>query len=166
MRFDLHCHTTASDGGLSPKELVMRAENMQVDVLAITDHDTTAGIEQAQASAKHLQVIPGTEISCAWHAFDIHVVGLNLDIAHQGLQQQLSLQREKRELRAQEMGRRLAKAGIDGVYQQAKQLAGSAPITRSHFANVLVERGLATSFNKVFDKYLSRGNTAMYPITG
>ena len=163
MRFDLHCHTTASDGGLSPKELVMRAENMQVDVLAITDHDTTAGIEQAQASAKHLQVIPGTEISCAWHAFDIHVVGLNLDIAHQGLQQQLSLQREKRELRAQEMGRRLAKAGIDGVYQQAKQLAGSAPITRSHFANVLVERGLATSFNKVFDKYLSRGNIGYVP---
>ncbi|WP_163135129.1 PHP domain-containing protein [Agarivorans sp. Alg241-V36] len=163
MRFDLHCHTTASDGGLSPTEIVMRAENMQVDVLAITDHDTTAGIAEAQASAKHLQIITGTEISTAWHAFDIHIVGLNLDITHQGLQEQLLEQRDKREVRAKEMSRRLAKAGIDNVYEDAKQIAGSAPITRSHFAKVLVERGIAANFNKVFDKYLSRGNTGYVP---
>jgi predicted metal-dependent phosphoesterase TrpH len=163
MRFDLHCHTTASDGGLSPTEIVMRAENMQVDVLAITDHDTTAGIAEAQACAKHLQIITGTEISTAWHAFDIHIVGLNLDIAHQGLQEQLLEQRDKREVRAKEMSRRLAKAGIDNVYADAKQIAGSAPITRSHFAKVLVERGIAANFNKVFDKYLSRGNTGYVP---
>ncbi|MGY5452963.1 RNase RNM [Agarivorans sp. MS3-6] len=163
MRFDLHCHTTASDGGLSPKEIVMRAENMQVDVLAITDHDTTAGVAEAQANAKHLQIIAGTEISTAWHAFDIHVVGLNLDTSHQGLQDNLLQQRDKREIRALEMSRRLDKVGIVDVYTQAKQLAGSAPLTRSHFAKVLIERGVAANFNKVFDKYLSRGNTGYVP---
>ncbi|GDY28240.1 RNase RNM [Agarivorans sp. Toyoura001] len=163
MRFDLHCHTTASDGGLTPTEIVMRAENMQVDVLAITDHDTTDGVAEAKASAKHLQIIAGTEISTAWHAFDIHVVGLNLDTSNSLLQQHLLEQRDKREIRAKEMSRRLEKAGIDGVYSEAKRLAGTAPITRSHFAKVLIERGIASSFNKVFDKYLSRGNTGYVP---
>ncbi|BEU03831.1 phosphatase [Agarivorans sp. OAG1] len=163
MRFDLHCHTTASDGGLSPTEIVMRAENMQVDVLAITDHDTTAGIAEAKANAKHVQIITGTEISTAWHAFDIHIVGLNIDVTSTELQRHLAEQRDKREVRAQEMNLRLAKAGIHDVYSDAKQLAGNAPITRSHFAKVLVERGIAANFNKVFDKYLSRGNTGYVP---
>ncbi|WP_432453816.1 MULTISPECIES: RNase RNM [unclassified Agarivorans] len=163
MRFDLHSHTTASDGGLTPEELVMRAENMQVEMLAITDHDTTDGIAAAQAQAKHLELIAGTEISTAWHAFDIHIVGLNIDITNPVLQQQLLVQREKREIRAIEMGKRLAKAGIEQVYEQAKVLSGKAPITRSHFARVLVERGLASNFNKVFDKYLRRGNIGYVP---
>ncbi|WP_026972320.1 PHP domain-containing protein [Aliagarivorans marinus] len=163
MLIDLHSHTTASDGGLTPQELVFRAENKQLALLAITDHDTTDGVALAQKTASKLTIVPGTEISTAWHAFDIHIVGLNIDLDNAVLQAALTEQREKREQRAVEMGRRLAKAGYPDVYEEAKQVAGSAPVTRSHFAKVLVRRGVADNPAKVFDKFLRRGNTGYVP---
>ncbi|MFT6926055.1 MAG: putative metal-dependent phosphoesterase TrpH [Psychromonas sp.] len=167
MLIDLHSHTKASDGQLTPKELVMRAANRQVNILAITDHDTVDGLAEAQQTIidnqLKLTLINGIEITTNWLNHEIHVVGVNIDPLHPGLSELIKLQKEKRETRAIEMGSRLAKAKIPGVYEGAKTLAGDGAITRAHFARYLVETGVAPTFQKVFDKYLSRGNTGYVP---
>ncbi|MEJ6078220.1 PHP domain-containing protein [Vibrio sp. 1-Bac 57] len=167
MLIDLHSHTKASDGQLTPSELVQRAENRQVHFLAITDHDTVDGLVEASQYIKDnnlkLQLINGIEVTTNWLNHEIHVVGVNIDPEHPELIKLIEIQKEKREQRAMEMGRRLAKANIDNVYEGAKALAGDGAITRAHFARYLVEIGVAPTFPKVFDKYLSRGNTGYVP---
>jgi len=167
MLIDLHSHTKASDGQLTPSELVQRAENRQVHVLAITDHDTVDGLAEAaayiQEKALKLTLINGIEVTTDWLNHEIHVVGVNIDPGHPALIELIEIQKEKREARAKEMGRRLAKANIPGVYEGAKLLAGEGAITRAHFARYMVEQGVAPTFPKVFDKYLSRGNTGYVP---
>lgn len=167
MLIDLHSHTKASDGQLTPSELVQRAENRQVHFLAITDHDTVDGLVEASDYIKDnnlkLQLINGIEVTSNWLNHEIHVVGLNIDPTYPALIELIELQKNKRELRAIEMGRRLAKASIPGVYEGAKALSGEGAITRAHFARYLVEIGAAPTFQKVFDKYLSRGNTGYVP---
>jgi len=167
MLIDLHSHTKASDGQLTPSELVQRAENRQVHFLAITDHDTIDGLTEAsqyiQDNDLKLQLINGIEVTSNWLNHEIHVVGLNIDPTHSALSELIEIQKHKREQRAIEMGRRLAKANIENVYEGAKALAGDGAITRAHFARYLVEIGVAPTFPKVFDKYLSRGNTGYVP---
>ncbi|AGH80731.1 phosphotransferase domain-containing protein [Psychromonas sp. CNPT3] len=167
MLIDLHSHSTASDGQLTPQELVIRAANRQVDILALTDHDTIDGLAPAHKAIADLglkiKLINGIEITTNWLNHEIHVVGVNIDVQHQALSELILLQKEKREIRALEMGRRLAKANIEGVYEGAKALAGEGAITRAHFARYLVEQGVAPTFVKVFDKYLSRGNIGYVP---
>jgi len=167
MLIDLHSHTKASDGQLTPSELVQRAENRQVHVLAITDHDTVDGLAEAtayiQEKALKLTLINGIEVTTNWLNHEIHVVGVNIDPTHPALIALIATQKEKREARAQEMGRRLAKANIPNVYEGAKALAGDGAITRAHFARYMVELGVAPTFPKIFDKYLSRGNTGYVP---
>ncbi|WP_019613303.1 RNase RNM [Psychromonas ossibalaenae] len=167
MLIDLHSHTNASDGQLTPKELVVRAANRQVDMLAITDHDSIDGLAQARQVITEqelkLTLINGIEITTNWLNHEIHVVGVNIDPDNNALLTLIEAQKEKREARAVEMGRRLEKAKIPGVYQGAKALAGEGAITRAHFARYLVEIGAAPTFPKVFDKYLSRGNTGYVP---
>jgi len=167
MLIDLHSHTKASDGQLTPSELVQRAENRQVHFLAITDHDTIDGLAEAsqyiQDHQLKLQLINGIEITSNWLNHEIHVVGLNIDPTHPALTELIEIQKQKREQRAIEMGRRLAKANIENVYEGAKTLAGDGAITRAHFARYLVGIGVAPTFPKVFDKYLSRGNTGYVP---
>lgn len=167
MLIDLHSHTKASDGQLTASELVQRAENRQVHFLAITDHDTVDGLVEASAYIKgnnlKLQLINGIEVTSNWLNHEIHVVGLNIDPTNPALIALIELQQHKREQRAIEMGIRLAKANIPGVYEGAKVLSGEGAITRAHFARYLVEIGVAPTFQKVFDKYLSRGNTGYVP---
>ncbi len=167
MLIDLHSHTKASDGQLTPSELVQRAENRQVHFLAITDHDTVDGLVEASQYIKDnnlkLKLINGIEVTTNWLNHEIHVVGVNIDPDHPELIKLIEIQKEKREQRAMEMGRRLAKANIENVYEGAKALAGDGAITRAHFARYLVEIGVAPTFPKVFDKYLSRGNTGYVP---
>ena len=167
MLIDLHSHTKASDGQLTPSELVQRAENRQVHFLAITDHDTVDGLVEAtqyiQDNNLKLKLINGIEVTTNWLNHEIHVVGVNIDPTHPALVELIESQKDKREQRAIEMGKRLAKANIDNVYAGAKALAGDGAITRAHFARYLVEIGVAPTFPKVFDKYLSRGNTGYVP---
>ncbi|MFT6895699.1 MAG: putative metal-dependent phosphoesterase TrpH [Paraglaciecola sp.] len=164
MKIDLHSHTYYSDGQLSPTELIDRAHNMQVDVLAITDHDTIGGIAEAQAhqakQKRAMQIIPGVEISTSWHNFDIHILGLNVDQQDPLFLQRLAMQSQERDARAQKMSDKLAKAGIENVLQDAKALAGVGQITRAHFARVLVERQEAKDFESVFKKFLGKGKKA------
>ncbi|MFB2874953.1 RNase RNM [Aeromonas jandaei] len=167
MRFDLHCHTTASDGVLSPAELVRRAAEKEVEVLAITDHDTLAGLDEARltiaAEQLPLRLVSGGEISTGWEHHEIHIVALGVDEKNPQLSDFLAGQQARREERAQEIGRRLEKCLIPGTYEEAKQLAGDAAVTRAHFARVLVARGVADNMQKVFKKYLSRGNKGYAP---
>jgi len=157
--FDLHCHSIASDGSLSPTELVNFAITQGVDVLALTDHDNTAGIAEAQgiADKRGLRLIPGVEISVSWGAITVHILGLGVEPECQVLQAGLSKLREFRIWRATEMDKRLAKHGINNALLGAKKYATGEIIGRTHFAHYLVEQGICKDFKSVFKKYLTNG---------
>ena len=165
--YDLHSHTTASDGCLTPEALVHRAVEMRVGTLAITDHDTTAAIaparEEISRSGLALNLIPGVEISTVWENHEIHIVGLNIDITHPLMCEFLAQQTERRNQRAQLIAERLEKAQIPGALEGAQQLAQGGAVTRGHFARFLVECGKASSMADVFKKYLARGKTGYVP---
>ena len=156
--YDLHCHSTASDGSLSPTDLVTRAIEHGVDVLALTDHDGTEGIIEAQQAAKGtaLNLIAGAEISVTWGGTTIHIVGLNVDINNQELQQGLQAMRSYRIGRAEEIAKRLDKAGIPNALDGARKYASDVMLGRLHFAKFLVEHGYATDVCAVFKRYLVR----------
>lgn len=164
MKIDLHCHTHFSDGALSPAELLMRAHNQQVDVLAITDHDTVDAvspiIELQKSEKRPMQIIPGVEISTAWHGFDIHVLGLNVQWQDPLFEKRLKQQQETRAIRAQKIAEKLTAAGLGDVYDAAKNLAGEGQITRAHFARVLIAAGKVDNFDQAFKKYLGKGKRA------
>ncbi|MCO4798255.1 MAG: PHP domain-containing protein [Colwelliaceae bacterium] len=163
-RVDLHSHTKCSDGGLTPQELIERAVNFQIDVLAITDHDTTDAIDIAKAyilEKNHpIKLIKGIEISTAWQGFEIHIVGLNIDEKTPELQQLIKEQQASREIRALAMGEKLTKCGFENIYQKAKALAGEGSITRAHFAKVLYQQGDVAKMQSAFDKYIGKGKRA------
>lgn len=165
--YDLHSHTTASDGRLTPEELVHRALEMRVGTLAITDHDTVAAIPAARAEIARaelpLELITGVEISTVWENHDIHIVGLNIDIEHPEMIAFLAAQTERRQQRAKLIAERLEKAQIPGAWEGALALANGGAVTRGHFARFLVESGRASNFNDVFKKYLARGKTGYVP---
>ncbi|EER1410655.1 TPA: 5'-3' exoribonuclease [Escherichia coli] len=165
--YDLHSHTTASDGCLTPEALVHRAVEMRVGTLAITDHDTTAAIaparEEISRSGLALNLIPGVEISTVWENHEIHIVGLNIDITHPLMCEFLAQQTERRNQRAQQIAERLEKAQIPGALEGAQGLAQGGAVTRGHFARFLVECGKASSMADVFKKYLARGKTGYVP---
>ncbi|GGK23045.1 RNase RNM [Aliivibrio fischeri] len=167
MKIDLHSHTTASDGRLSPTELVERAVSFDVKVLAITDHDSVSGLDEAHAAIKEqnlpLQLIDGIEISTLWSNKDIHVVGLNLDIHHPDLVELIKNQEARRDARAIKMAERLEKAGYEGALEGARALAGDGTLTRAHFGKWLVDEGHAKTMQAVFKKFLTRNNIGYVP---
>lgn len=154
--YDLHSHTTESDGTLSPAQLLAAAANAGVTHLAVTDHDTTEGLVKAADAAQEqgISLIPGVEISVTWARQTIHIVGLQVDPSATELQTGLARLREFRQWRAEEIGRRLEKAGVSGAYAGAKKFAEGGLISRTHFARYLVETGRAKSLREVFKKYL------------
>jgi predicted metal-dependent phosphoesterase TrpH len=172
MKIDLHSHTMASDGRFSAAQLIDRAIGFDVKVLAITDHDTLAGLAPAHQYVRdnHLPItiINGIELSTVWQNKDIHIVGLNVDVDNQELQQLIAEQFERRNLRAETMALRLAKAiqfeaGDIELLAQVKAVAGEAAITRSHYAKWLVDNGYAKTMQQVFKKYLTRNNPGYVP---
>ena len=163
--YDLHTHTFYSDGALAPAELVARAAANGVNVMALTDHDVTDGLPEAQAAADAagLTLVPGTEISVTWGGLTVHVLGLQIDIANSTLQAGLARMREFRDWRADEMGRRLAKAGIAGAIEGARARAQRGLVSRTHFAQFLVDAGHACDVRSVFKKYLVQGKPGHVP---
>ncbi|WP_314417895.1 RNase AM [Pseudescherichia vulneris] len=165
--YDLHSHTQASDGLLTPEELVHRAVEMRVGTLAITDHDTTSAIPAAQAeilrAGLNLTLINGVEISTLWENHEIHIVGLNIDIEHPAMVTLLDEQKARRQARAMQIGERLEKAHIPGAWEGALRLANGGAVTRGHFARFLIESGKASDVAGVFKKYLARGKTGYVP---
>ncbi|AIU67168.1 S-adenosylmethionine tRNA ribosyltransferase [Vibrio coralliilyticus] len=167
MRIDLHSHTTASDGRLPANELIDRALGFDIDVLAITDHDTVDGLEIAhqyvQDNQLPITIINGIEISTVWQNKDIHIVGLNIDPQSAELAQLIEQQKKHREGRAEMIAHRLSKATREGVLEEVQAIAGDAPITRAHFAKWLVDNGYAKTMQQVFKKYLTRNNPGYVP---
>ena len=167
MRIDLHSHSTASDGRLTPAELVRRAVAQRVDVLALTDHDTVAGLPEAAgtiaAENLPLRLIDGIELSTSWDALEIHVVGLHIDASSPELLAAISRQEAARQTRGIELGHRLAKQRIESAYEGALALANGASLTRAHFARYLVEAGHCNTQQKAFDHYIGRGGKAYVP---
>lgn len=165
--YDLHSHTQASDGLLSPEELVHRAVAMRVGTLAITDHDSTSAIPAARAEIQRagldLTLINGVEISTLWENHEIHIVGLNIDIEHPAMVTLLEEQKARRQQRAMQIGERLEKANVPGAWEGALRLANGGAVTRGHFARFLVESGKANDVAGVFKKYLARGKTGYVP---
>jgi len=157
--YDLHSHSSASDGTFRPTELVQYAQQNGVNVLALTDHDITTGIEEAKqaASALDMTVIAGVEISVIWRKQTLHILGLNIDIDNSQLQLGLSNIRQSRVERAEEIGRRLAKAGIEDTYAAAKAISNGDNVTRTHFAKILIERGCAKDMKQVFKRFMVKG---------
>ncbi|WP_340480423.1 RNase RNM [Vibrio anguillarum] len=167
MRIDLHSHTTSSDGRLSPQALIDRALSFDIEVLAITDHDTTDALTIAHDYINQQQLpitlIDGIEISTVWQNKDIHIVGLNIDSNAQALQQLIEQQKAHRVQRAQLIAQRLQKVTREGVLEEVQAIAGDAPITRAHFAKWLVEQGFAKNLQQVFKKFLTRDNPGYVP---
>ncbi|OOF69592.1 RNase RNM [Rodentibacter caecimuris] len=160
--YDLHCHSIASDGVLSPTELVQRAYEKGVTVLALTDHDTIAGVAEAKKQAKLLGVklVNGVEISTVWENQSIHIVGLGFELSHPKMLELLMTQAALRDSRAQEIGNKLIKIGVENAYAEAKKLAKNGEVTRAHYARYLVQIGKVSNEGQAFKRYLGQGKFA------
>jgi predicted metal-dependent phosphoesterase TrpH len=160
-RIDLHTHSRCSDGTLAPAELVRLAATRSVTLLALTDHDTLAGLAEARLACQQLGIrfVPGVELSSRWRDLEVHVLGLGIDADDAALRQLCEQQRARREARIQAMAERLSALGLPGSAIAAQALRSAAP-TRSHLAAALHARGLAASAQDAFDTYLSAGRPA------
>jgi 3',5'-nucleoside bisphosphate phosphatase len=156
LNIDLHTHSNCSDGSLTPPELVARAAAAGVEVLALTDHDTVAGLEAADHSAgvHALRLVPGVEISASWRAQAIHVLGLWIDPASGELRGVLDTQADRRHSRMRKMCERLGKLGLPGADLLAAVEAHPGLPTRAHLAKALVAGGHVDSADQAFRKYL------------
>ncbi len=156
---DLHTHSTASDGTLTPGALVELAAARGVEVLALTDHDLTDGLDEAQQAALRcgIRLVPGVEISVSWRGGQtVHVVGLGIDPTHPELRAGLARLRDYRDWRAGEIARRLEKAGIPGALEGARRHARGGIVGRMHFGRFLIESGRARDMRAVFRRFLVR----------
>lgn len=156
---DLHLHSTASDGMLEPAALVAHVAGCGVRLMALTDHDTVAGVGAAAeaARAQGIGFIPGVELSVTWRGRELHVLGLAIDPEAPVLMRGLASQQALREARAERIAERLQKAGAPGNEAMATiRSAGSLP-TRTHFARALVALGAAADIQGAFDRWLGRG---------
>lgn len=157
MIVDLHCHTSASDGALSPTQLIARAAERGVNILSITDHDTLAAYREITELPASLTLVPGIELSCQWQKRGIHIVGLNVDMAAASMVEATQKQGEARTLRAQLIAEKLAKLGAQSPLEGALTLSDGGSVGRPHFARHLVESGFVASEAEAFKKYLGSG---------
>jgi 3',5'-nucleoside bisphosphate phosphatase len=160
--YDLHCHSTASDGALSPTEVVKRACEHGVTALALTDHDTTAGLAEAhsQAMASGIKLIPGIELSASWSGMCFHIVGIGINPAYPPLAEATENLQKTRMERAEKMAEKLEKKRIPGALEAVLKAAGDGMITRTHFADFLVSQNHVSSQQDAFDRYLAKGKPA------
>ena len=159
---DLHCHSTVSDGMLSPAEVVRLAHQNGCTLLALTDHDHTGGIAEARAEADKLglRFVNGVEISVTWRGRTIHVVGLDFDEQNENLQNLLAQVRQGRLKRLEAIAAKLEKKGIGGAYDGALALAANKEmVSRTHVAEFLIRAGHVKNKQQAFTKYLGDGKS-------
>jgi len=156
---DLHCHSTVSDGVLSPSELIHHAASQGIRVLALTDHDDVAGLNEARGIAEHhgMRFINGVEISVTWRRRTLHIVGLKINPEYPPLVRGLAEIRAGRHARAERMAESLEKIGVHGALEGAYQYCKGGIISRTHFARYLIEKGYAKDTKSVFKHYLVKG---------
>ena len=156
---DLHTHTTASDGTDTPSMLVQHAIAANLDAVAITDHDTVAGVEEGClfAKEKEITVIPGIELSCQYHSKEIHMLGYFVDIYNEEFLQKLDQLKQSREHRNEQMRQKLAELGLPLTMEQLRGSNEKTVITRAHFARALLEAGYVKTKDEAFQKYIGDG---------
>ncbi|NNJ33080.1 PHP domain-containing protein [Lacrimispora defluvii] len=154
---DLHVHSNASDGTLTPARVVELAAQKGLSAIALTDHDTIEGIPEALEAAKSLplEVIPGIELSCVYLGEEIHILGLYVDLADKKFINETDTLKDIRMKRNTEMIHRFQNAGIDITLSEVQAGNPDTVITRAHFARVLLEKGYVTNMDQAFKKYLS-----------
>ena len=159
-KVDLHIHSTASDGRLSPEDVVRKSAELGLTVIALADHDSIDGIAPAQAAAKafpRLRVIPTVEISTDVPDGEAHVLGYFVDCTDHELKATLTRLRHSRQERAQKMIKKLANSGIVVDWQRVQEIAGNGSVCRPHLAQAILEKGYITSVKEAFIKYIGRG---------
>lgn len=159
MKIDLHCHTTASDGALTPQQLVQRAMERKLDVLSITDHDSVGAYGQLPGNLGNLRIIPGIELSCQWQKRSIHILGLNIDPHSDAIAEAVSFQSRARTQRAEMIAEKLAKYGVESPLEGALQQADGGAIGRPHFARHMVASGFVKNESAAFNKFLGTGKS-------
>jgi 3',5'-nucleoside bisphosphate phosphatase len=165
--FDLHIHTCASDGVFTPAEMVKKASAMGLQTIAITDHDTVAGVAEAMAASQSasLTVIPGVEIRTRWRKYNVDVLGYNLRDLHQ-MQQRLRILHEDRNERARRIIDKFRQFNMPITMEDVRQYSGDGVITRPHIAKAIVAKGYLYSVRDVFRHYLGDGRPACVDLTG
>ncbi len=160
MRIDLHTHSNASDGTQSPADVVSSAAEAGLDVVALTDHDTTAGwVEAAEAAAQEgIALVRGIEVSCSYEGISIHLLGYLQDPAAPGLLEELERSRESRDNRAQRIVERLARVVALTWDDVLKQVKPGATIGRPHIADAMMAKGIVAERGEAFAKYLYNGS--------
>jgi predicted metal-dependent phosphoesterase TrpH len=161
LKADLHLHTTASDGQLTPDDLVAFACSVRLDIIAITDHDTTDGIGEAQAAAGGaLTVLPGIELSAEEDGLDVHMLGYLINVEDAAFQARLAAFREDRVSRARRIVDKLAELHVPVEWERVQAIAGEGSIGRPHIARAMIEAGHVATIADAFDRYLRTGGPA------
>ncbi|MGF7057099.1 PHP domain-containing protein [Brassicibacter mesophilus] len=162
VKVDLHIHTTASDGLLHPYEVVDWANKKNIEIIAITDHDTTDGIKRAinRAKSYDIIVIPGIEFSCDFNGEEIHILGYYIDYESEILNRVTSRLKESRLIRGEKIVNKLINMGLKITVQDVKSLAGKGAVGRPHIARALINKGYADSIEEAFSKYIGRNRPA------
>lgn len=162
---DLHCHTTASDGLLSPTELVQLAAKLGLKGIGITDHDTIQGWKEAEEAGANyqIQILKGLELSTEWNGKEVHILGYEVDGSSDYLADKLSGLRHEREKRMAEILRRFRNLGINIAVEEVRQFAQGESIGRPHIAQVLIARGCVRDIQEGFTRYLGMGKPAYVP---
>lgn len=156
-RVDLHTHTTVSDGVLSPEELVRRAVESGVEILAITDHDTIDGLPAARRAAPAgLAILTGAELTCSIDRREAHILAYGVDADDPAFRQALERFRLQREQRARAIVERLNALGIDLDYAEVAAISGHGTVARPHLAQALLARGVVSNLQEAFTRFLGR----------
>ncbi len=162
---DLHVHSTFSDGTLSPEELVQKAAQLGLAAMALTDHDTVDGIDQAvmAASETNVELIPGIELSTFYDKKEIHIVGLYIDYTDKLFKKELENLKSCRERRNQQIAEKFTQLGIPVSYEEMRQMYAGAVITRAHFADYLVQKKYIKSRSEAFERYIGDSGPCYVP---
>lgn len=159
---DLHTHSDESDGTFAPSEVVRRAAELGLEVVALTDHDTTAGLDEASEAAREVgvELVPGVEFSAEHEATSIHVLCYWMDPSNEELQTELQRLRDDRFRRGEMMIEKLQALGFDISFERVRAIAGGGNIVRPHVAQAMVEAGIVADEREAFDRYIADGGPA------
>ncbi len=165
MSVDLHTHSNKSDGSLSPSELVKLAKDKNLSAIALTDHDTTAGLDEALDAGNSLdiKVIAGVELSCEYQGKDVHIVGLDIDHNNESFKSTLKGFVDSRDLRNQKMCRKLTEHGLPVDYDELMSTYGESVITRAHYARFMLDKGYIKSLPEAFERYIGDNSPCFIP---
>lgn len=162
---DLHIHTIFSDGLFTPEEVVAQATQLGFSAVAITDHDSVDGVDQAirAVRGKRIEIVPGAELSCNVNGTDVHILGHYFNHHRPALQDFFARVRQRRLERAEKMVQKLAEMGVKVSFARVRELAGVGAVGRPHLAQAMVEAGVVSNLNEAFERYIGYHAPAYIP---